>query len=86
VPDLCHTASPYDGISINTVPTALWHAYNDTVVPVDQSIQFFARLQSYHIYCQLTTVPNLAHGFLTNPTYTHELDGQAVAFLHHLGY
>jgi len=46
----------------NTPQSFIWHTFEDTTVPVENSILFFSALRKYNINAELHVFPHMAHG------------------------
>lgn len=46
----------------NTPPAFIWHTYEDTTVPVENSILFFSALRKLNINAELHVFPHMGHG------------------------
>ena len=49
-------------VTEKTVPTFLWHTYEDMAVPVENSLLYAAALAKYRIPCELHIYPTGPHG------------------------
>ena len=49
-------------VSKNTPPAFIWHTFNDTVVPVENSLLFATALREHNIPFELHIFPNGEHG------------------------
>ncbi|MBZ0292380.1 MAG: alpha/beta hydrolase [Anaerolineae bacterium] len=49
-------------VSAQTPPCFLWHTVEDTVVPVENSLQFASALRQHHVPFELHIFPNGRHG------------------------
>jgi acetyl esterase/lipase len=60
---LAHSISPIDSVSSKTPPTLIIHGDADTLVPIQQSQKFIARLEENKIDCKLIVKPGKGHGW-----------------------
>ena len=65
-PGLYFHASPINEVTGSMAPTILLQGEDDTVVPVEQSIDFYNVLEALGVTAKLQVYPTLGHGFLNN--------------------
>lgn len=58
-------------VNANTPPTILFHAGDDTLVPVENSLRFYRQLQANNVPAELHLYSRGEHGFPQTPSFTH---------------
>ena len=71
-PTLYYNASPLETVTDAFPPTLIFHGADDTIVPLEQSTDFYQELQALGVTTEIQVEPNLGHGFLTGKGHSPE--------------
>lgn len=63
---LWELASPINHIDNNSAPTLFIHGADDETVPIEQSTNSLKKFIKNDVYCELVSIPKMAHGFWVN--------------------